>query len=201
MELNLTVKDEDAWNEMFLAAQSKSEKAKSVEMKEREALIAITKVMDNIANWRKDCINSDNQELDLAEENANVMIYQIDQAKAKIEAVQTEALAMEKFHDIVEAGKEEFHKEMASIMPDVELGQKSGKLSEYELNMFITHAYKKVLFLQQEVAKQQTLEQAKLSKALESQKKEAEAIAMKHKEEELEKQAKEMKEEQDKKIS
>jgi len=201
MELNLAVKDEDAWNEMFLAAQSKSEKAKSVELKEREALIAITKVMDNIANWRKDCINSDNQELDLAEENANVMIYQIDQAKAKVEAVQTEALAMEKFHDLVEAGKEEFHKEMASIMPDVELGQKSGKLSEYELNMFITHAYKKVLFLQQEVAKQQTLEQAKLSKALESQKKEAEAIAMKHKEEELEKQAKEMKEEQDKKIS
>jgi len=201
MELNLTVKDEDAWTQMFQAAQSKSDKAKSVELKESEALLAITKVMDNIADCRKNDECSDNSELDKAEESANLMIYHLDQAKAKVEAVETEAVAMEKFRDIVEAGKEEFHKEMASIMPDVELGEKSGKLSEYELNMFITHAYKKVLFLQQEVAKQQTLEQAKLSKALEIQKREIETIAMQHKEEELGKQAREMKEDQDKKIS
>merc|ERR1712002_833434 len=129
------------------------------------------------------------------------MIYHLDQAKAKVEAAATEAAAMEKFHDLVETGKEEFHKEMASIMPDVELGQKSGKLSEYELNMFITHAYKKVLFLQQEVARQQTMEQAKLSKALETQRKEAEAIAKKYTDEELEKQAKEMKEDYEKRVS
>jgi len=201
MELNLTVKDEDAWTQMFQAAQSKSDKAKSVELKESEALLAITKVMDNIADCRKNDECSDNSELDKAEESANLMIYHLDQAKAKVEAVETEAVAMEKFRDIVEAGKEEFHKEMASIMPDVELGEKSGKLSEYELNMFITHAYKKVLFLQQEVAKQQTLEQAKLSKALEIQKREIETIALQHKEEELGKQAREMKEDQDKKIS
>jgi len=201
MELNLTVKDEDAWKQMFLAAQSKSDKAKSVELRETEALLAITKVMDNIASSRKKDECSDNSELDKAEESANQMIYHLDQAKAKVEAVETEAAAMEKFHDLVEAGKEEFHKEMASIMPDVELGEKSGKLSEYELNMFITHAYKKVLFLQQEVAKQQTLEQAKLSKALEIQRKEIEAIALQHKEEELGKQAQEMKNVQDKMIS
>merc|ERR1712050_782807 len=134
-------------------------------------------------------------------EEANRAIYILDQAKSRRATVQSEASVMEEYKDLVEAGREQFHKEMASIMPDVKLGEKNGKLTEEELNMFITHAYKKVLFLQQEVAKQQTLEQAKLSKALESQKKEAEAIAMKHKEEELEKQAKEMKEEQDKKIS
>jgi mitofilin len=201
MQLNLTVKDEDAWNEMFLVAQSKSDKAKSVEVKEGEALLAITKVLDNIYAWRKSDETSDNTELDLAAESANAMIYQMDQAKAKVAAVETEALAMEKFRDLVEAGKEEFHKEMASIMPDVELGEKSGALSEYELNMFITHAYKKVLFLQQEVARQQTMEQAKLSKALEMQRKEAEAIAKKYTDEELEKQAKEMKEDHEKRVS
>lgn len=55
--------------------------------------------------------------------------------------------------------------------------------------------------MQQEVARQQTLEQAKLSKALEMQRIEAETIAMKHTDEELDKQAKELKAEHDRKMS
>ena len=46
-ELNITDNDDAALNEMFLAAQSKSEKTKFVESEEKEALLAITKVMDN----------------------------------------------------------------------------------------------------------------------------------------------------------
>ena len=59
IELNITDNDDATLNEMFLAAQSKSEKAKSVESKEKEALLAITKVMDNISTWRKDQETSD----------------------------------------------------------------------------------------------------------------------------------------------
>jgi hypothetical protein len=44
----------------------------------------------------------------------------------------------------VEEGRQQFHREMASIMPDVKLGEKNSRLTEDELNMFITHAYRKV---------------------------------------------------------
>merc|ERR1719154_64096 len=102
------------------------------------------------------------------------------------------AKVMEEYRDLVEAGRKQFHKEMASIMPDVKLGGKNGKLSEDELNMFITYAYKKVLYLQQELARQQTLEQEKFKKALEKQMVEIQVLGSDKIEAELARQEKEM---------
>ena len=169
LESNVTVKDESAWNEMFSAALDKSEKAKAAEMNEKEAMLAIINVSESISAGRKNKVTSTNPNLVMAEEKANKAIYHLDQAKARRAAVQSESRVMEEYKDLVEAGREQFHKEMASIMPDVKLGEKNGKLTEDELNMFITHAYKKVLHLQQELARQQTLEQERFKKALEKQ--------------------------------
>ena len=77
-------------------------------------------------------------------------------------------------------------------VPDVKLGEQSGKLTEDELNMFITHAYRKVLFLQQELAKQQTLEQERFKKALEKQRLETQMVATEKIESELERQKRDL---------
>ena len=201
LESNLTVKDDSAWNEMFAAAQAKSEKSKTAEVREKEAMAAIANVMESISAGRRNKVTSTNPELVVAEETANIAIYQLDQAKARRASVQSEARVLEEYRDLVEAGREQFHKEMASIMPDVKLGEKNGKLTEDELNMFITHAYKKVLFLQQEMAKQQTVEQERFKKALEKQRLETEALAMEQVEGELERQGRELLLEQEKKMA
>merc|ERR1712223_848546 len=117
---------------------------------------------------------------------------QLEQAKVKGTAIQGEAKVMEEYRELVEAGKQQFQKEMASIMPDVKLGEQSGKLTEDELNMFITHAYRKVLFLQQELAKQQTLEQERFKKALEKQRLETQMVATEKIESELERQKRDL---------
>lgn len=83
-------------------------------------------------------------QLIVAEEAANRALYQLEQARARIAAVEAEARVMEQYRDLVEEGRQQFHREMASIMPDVKLGEKNSKLTEDELNMFITHAYRKV---------------------------------------------------------
>merc|ERR1719516_636402 len=112
----------------------------------------------------------------------------LEKAKAQGAAIKDELKVMEDYRDLVEAGREQFHKEMASIMPDVKLGEKNSKLSEDELNMFITHAYRKVLHLQQELAKQQTLEQQRFKQALEKQRLEAQMSASEKMDNELERQ-------------
>merc|ERR1712013_259786 len=201
LESNLTVKDESVWNEMFVAAQKKSEKDKSAEKLEKEAMAAIANVLESISAGRRNKVTSINPKLVLAEEEANQAIYKLDQAKSRRAVVQSKASVMEEYKDLVEAGREQFHKEMASIMPDVKLGEKNGKLTEEELNMFITHAYKKVLFLQQEVAKQQTLEQERFKKALDKQRMETETLASNHLQGELERQAREMEVEHEKKMA
>ena len=170
LETNLTNKNEPAWNSMFEAAVAKSDATKLADLKEKEAIAAIENVIEIIAAGRKNKVTANNIELLIAEEAANSAIAILEKAKAEGNAIKNELKVMEDYRDLVEAGREEFHKEMASIMPDVKLGEKSGKLSEDELNMFITHAYKKVLHLQQELARQQTLEQEKFKKALDKQK-------------------------------
>merc|ERR1719470_684143 len=169
LETNLTGKDEDAWNKMFEAAVAKSDATKCAEIKEREAVAAIENVIEMIAAGRKNKATANNLELIVAEESATRAIGMLEQAKAQGATMRSELKVMEEYRDLVEAGRQQFHKEMASIMPDVKLGEKNGKLNEEELNMFITHAYKKVLHLQQELARQQTLEQERFKKALEKQ--------------------------------
>ena len=176
LEANVTVKDDAAWNKMFEAAVAKSDATKCAEIKEKEAVAAIENVIEIISAGRKNKATASNPDLLVAEESANRAIVMLEQAKAKGNVIQSETIVMEEYRDLVEAGRQQFHKEMASIMPDVKLGEKTGKLSEDELNMFITHAYKKVLCLQQELAKQQTLEQERFKKALEKQKVETQLL-------------------------
>jgi mitofilin len=154
-----------------------------------------------IAAGRKNKITANNIELLVAEESANSAISILEKAKSKGTAIKKELKVMEDYRDLVESGREEFHREMESIMPDVKLGEKEGKLSEEELNMFITHAYKKVLNLQQEVARQQTLEQEKFKKALEKQKVDIQVGEAEKMDLELTKQAKEQAIEQERKMN
>merc|ERR1719474_1742377 len=60
LESNLTVKDESVWNEMFVAAQNKSEKDKSAEKMEKEAMAAIANVLESISAGRRNKVTSIN---------------------------------------------------------------------------------------------------------------------------------------------
>ena len=188
LESNVSVKDETAWNEMFAAARNKSDKNKFAELSNKKALGAIANVTESVKAGRNNKITATNPKLIAAEEAVNKASYQLDQARVKISSIQNEAKIMENYRDIVEAGRQEFQKEIASIMPDVKLGEQNSKLTEEELNMFITHAYKKVLFLQQELAKTQTVEQERFRKALEKQRLDTTSLAVEQLEAELEKQ-------------
>ena len=201
LDSNVSAKDESAWNEMFVAAKTKSEKNQNAGKSVKKAQMAIANVKESVAAGRKNKITATNPTLISAEEAANKAMYNLDQAKVKRASVETEAKIMEEYRDLIEASKEEFQKEMASIMPDVKIGEKNGKLTEEELNMFITHAYKKVMFLQQELAKATTIEQERFRKALEKQRMETTSLAVDQLDTELEKQARELSVEHERKLA
>ena len=122
----------------------KSDALRFAEIKEREANASINNVLESIDAGRKNKVTATNPQLIVAEEAVNRAMYQLEQARARIAAVEGEARVVEQYRDLVEEGRQQFHQEMASIMPDVKLGEKNSKLTEDELNMFITHAYRKV---------------------------------------------------------
>ena len=122
----------------------KSDALRFAEIKEREANASINNVLESIDAGRKNKVTATNPQLIVAEEAVNRAMYQLEQARARIAAVEGDARVVEQYRDLVEEGRQQFHQEMASIMPDVKLGEKNSKLTEDELNMFITHAYRKV---------------------------------------------------------
>ena len=122
----------------------KSDALRFAEIKEREANASINNVLESIDAGRKNKVTATNPQLIVAEEAVNRAMYQLEQARARIAAVEGEARVVEQYRELVEEGRQQFHQEMASIMPDVKLGEKNSKLTEDELNMFITHAYRKV---------------------------------------------------------
>jgi len=79
---------------------------------------------------------------------------------------------MAEYRDLVKKGREQFKKELESIMPDVKLGEKKGKLTEEELNSLIAHAHRRIEQLQRAVAVHQSMEQSHIGAALERQKEE-----------------------------
>lgn len=129
---------------MFAAGAAKSDALRFADYRDKEATAAINNVLESIEAGRKNSVTATNPQLIIAEEAANAALYQLDQARARISAVESEARVVEQYRDLVEEGRQQFHREMASIMPDVKLGEKNSRLTEDELNMFITHAYRKV---------------------------------------------------------
>jgi len=192
LESNLGSRDDNDWNQVFEAASAKSAALKFAELNEKEAAACINNVLESIDAGRRNKTTATNPQLIVAEEAANRALYKLEQAKARISAVEGEARVVEQYRDLVEEGRQQFHREMASIMPDVKLGENNTKLTEDELNMFITHAYRKVLHLQQELAKQQTLEQQRFKQALEKQRVQAQMAASEKMDNELERQKRDL---------
>jgi len=192
LESNLGSRDDNDWNQVFEAASAKSAALKFAELNERDASASINNVLESIDAGRRNKTTATNPQLIVAEEAANRALYKLEQAKARISAVEGEARVVEQYRDLVEEGRQQFHREMASIMPDVKLGEDNSKLTEDELNMFITHAYRKVLHLQQELAKQQTLEQQRFKQALEKQRLQAQMSASEKMDSELERQKRDL---------
>ncbi|XP_038070737.1 MICOS complex subunit MIC60-like [Patiria miniata] len=102
------------------------------------------------------------------------MTYDLDTATAEVVTAQTESNILKEYHDLIQEGKEQFTKELRSLMPEVKLGEKGKKLTEDELNSLIAHGHRRIEQLQHQLAEQQALEQRRLQEAIEKQKTELE---------------------------
>lgn len=158
--------DERAWNEVFEAAAKKSDMVKAAQAKLAEARAMVKKALDCVESGRKDPHTASNSALAMADKKAIESVVMLEKALTSVDSAQKEARLVEQYRDLVEEGRQQFQKEIAAILPDAKLGQKGAALTEEELNVFMTHAYRKVCGLQQELAKLQTIEKRKMPTSL-----------------------------------
>jgi len=137
-----------AWQDVIEAAAAKSEALKEAQDKVTDAAIKLDAVE---ALLEKSEGGSGDDVKDLR--------GQLCQISEKIQSAKKESYLIEQYRDLVEEGRQQFRKEAAAI-----LGASQDKpdhpLSQEEIDVFVTHAYKKVAALQQQLTKLQLLHQA-----------------------------------------
>ncbi|XP_037077945.1 MICOS complex subunit Mic60-like [Pollicipes pollicipes] len=113
----------------------------------------LDKLSTVIEDSRQNKVTATNEKLTPIQEALANAYYRLETAKNKVAAALSEARVMDEFRQLVDESRTKFQQEMSSIVPGVVLGEKNSKLSEEELNVLLVHAYRKVLYLQKELAR------------------------------------------------
>jgi mitofilin len=132
-----------------------------------------------VADGKSNVSTQKNKLLLSTEEELNRLSYELSSAAAQLSKAQSEAKIVSEYRNLIRRGREQFRKELESIVPDVKIGQRlqDGQLTEDELNSLIAHAHRRIEQLQKQLAEQQAAEQQRMSVALEQQKAEDSRLA------------------------
>jgi len=122
-----------------------------------------------IAKAKCNSITTNNDTLLLCEENLAKLLYDLNCSFDELNKIQSEALLIEEYQDLVSKGKDQFKSEIESLLPNVILGSTDGKLTEEELNSLIAHAQRKIEQLHLKLEEQQALEITHIGNAVEIQ--------------------------------
>merc|ERR1712142_540978 len=158
LEQNVDDSDNDkAWHDVIGAANEKSEALKNAQ----EKLSAAKEQLEKVAEAYKSADKS-HADADVADKEMEAAHDKIMEISKQMQAAKKESYLVEQYRDLVEEGRQQFRKELAALLPgqvDHQPGQSRQPLTEEEMNVFVTHAYKRVASLQQQLAKLKLLQQ------------------------------------------
>ena len=92
---------------------------------------------------RKNSVTQNVDALKVADETTQESLSKLEEAITSLDSIQKEAKLIDEYRGLVEEGRQQFQKEIEAILPGAKLS--GGSLSEDELNIFMTHAYRYTL--------------------------------------------------------
>ncbi|XP_066960296.1 MICOS complex subunit MIC60 isoform X2 [Macrobrachium rosenbergii] len=192
--------------ELLFAAVSelsakRSEVVQAAQEKIAAAVNTIEQLKEQIKSGYESKLTKDNKAIIAAEEKLGDLKYAVENIKALISESERDGKVVSDYKDLIESGREQFETELRSLLPEVKLGETSDKLTTDELNLLIAHAHRKVLQLQKQVARQQSIEHDRFKEALTKQRDEDTKILEARISAELEKQGQDLEVEYRRKVA
>lgn len=166
---------ENQWQSVSMAFDKREDAMRSGEQVIQNAKENLDKLRHAIDEGRSKAETKKNKALTVAKQKLNELTTELNKRQNEVIKVESESRVMSKYKDLVEKGKEQFKKELESLMPDVKIG-KGRKLSDEELNALLAHAYRRIEQIQKELAHQQAMETQRIQQALSDQRDEDELI-------------------------
>merc|ERR1719322_657451 len=159
--------DDGTWTDVFEAANKKAETLDMAQVQIKEAKSGIKRALEavELAKASNDLKIATNPIVSESDEQVNKAFLKIQSVSQAIETAVKDSKLVEEYRNLVEEGRQQFRTEIAALFPNTSpegLAVKRGPLSEDELDVFVTHAYRKVCRLEQDLAKQKTLAQQRL---------------------------------------
>merc|ERR1719394_1457148 len=159
--------DDGTWTDVFEAANKKAETLDLAQVQIQEAKSGVKRALEAVENAKasNDLKIASNPVVSESDEQINKAFLKLQSVSQAIETAVKDSKLVEEYRNLVEEGRQQFRTEIAALFPDTSpegLAVKRGPLSEDELDVFVTHAYRKVCRLEQDLAKQKTLAQQRL---------------------------------------
>lgn len=131
------------WGLVESALKAKEAVATKAAEVESAAKAQLAELRASLDKAKKDRNTKDSALLINAEETLRQLEYRIEDGIAAVKAAAIESKIVAEFKELVQKGREEFSRELCSILPNVQPGTE-GKLTEEELNALIAHAHLRV---------------------------------------------------------
>jgi len=140
---------EAVWCDVYDAAMKRCEKAKEALAKGTCAWEMLCRLREVIENGKSCKYTSCNPLLVTAEEALLCAERELLNSKAKMECLLAESRVVEQFRNLIEDFRRDLKAELDSMIPSEDC---KGTLTANECTMVLTHAYKKILRIQKELA-------------------------------------------------
>lgn len=157
----------EVWESVRDKTRSKNECIKRAQEKAENATRDVNKLKELISS--PDFQAPDNTKI-IIWNNISKVQDDIDGARKDFEAQLKHGNVSEKYWDKVERARKNFSEELEILFPNIDISKKKLSVSPEELDLFVLHVYANVLFYQKELAKMETILQAKVEQAVEAAK-------------------------------
>jgi len=151
--------DQAAWHDVIEAATAKSEAVKAAQEKVTDAVMKLDSLEALVEKSDASVRGGDSATTGDAVKAHRSKLCEVND---EIQSAKKESYLVEQYRDLVEDGRQQFRKEAAALLPGLRQhsdGSHDEPLSQEEMDVFITHAYKKVASLQQQLGKLKLLHQ------------------------------------------
>lgn len=153
------------WETIKAKTKAKNEAVDYAKTKAKEAEDNVTKLKNLLA--KPDFVVTP-QTREMVKMNIEKVQEDISTARKAFELEQKLGSTTEKYWERVKQARKHFQEELEALFPSIDLDDKKLEINESELDLFLLHAYSKVLFYQKEVAKMETVAKERLQAAVES---------------------------------
>nr|CAD7440012.1 unnamed protein product [Timema bartmani] len=164
VETSIEKLDSNTWATLKIKTENRDKFLKDAEEKANEATIHLNKMK---ALLNDESLDAPEAALRAARHNVDRIMTNVEKAANKLETERKKSRIVDKYWKMVEESRKHFREELEILFPSVRIQDRSLRIPDSQVDLFVLHTYQRILFYQKELHKLQTVGEDRIRVALE----------------------------------